>query len=420
MDLKVLENIVVNQNKIIDQMDPGFTRDKLESISKLINKTNIVITGHRRVGKSTLLLQIMQKYYRNNYYYLNFLDERLVDFEINDFQKLYEIFQKNYGEKSIFFFDEVQGRKGWDKFVARIYETKKQKFIITGSNSELLSKEISTYLTGRHTDIELFPFSFKEYLEYNKFDLDIRVTKNKINIQNQFKEYLEKGGFPEVVVNDNTSFLENIYLDVIYRDIFNRYKIKEQEMFKKIAQYLISNCSNEFNYSSIQKIYKDIKSKNTIKKYITYLTNTYTLFELNRFNYSLKNQESYNKKIYCIDTGLINKMAFKFSENLGKAYENLVFVELKRRSKEIYYYKNLKNQECDFIIKEGLNIVEAIQVTYDMSDIKTKEREIKGLLSCLDEFKLKEGIIITDNLEKEEIIDGKKIRYIPIINWLLS
>jgi len=304
--------------------------------------------------------------------------------------------------------------------VARIYETKKQKFIITGSNSELLSKEISTYLTGRHIDIELFPFSFKEYLEYNKFDLDIRVTKNKINILNQFKKYLEKGGFPEVVVNDNTSFLENIYLDVIYRDIFNRYKIKEQEMFKKIAQYLISNCSNEFNYSSIQKIYKDIKSKNTIKKYITYLTNTYTLFELNRFNYSLKNQESYNKKIYCIDTGLINKMAFKFSENLGKAYENLVFIELKRRSKEIYYYKNLKNQECDFIIKEGLNIVEAIQVTYDMSDIKTKEREINGLLACLNEFKLKEGIIITDNLEKEEIIDGKKIRYIPIINWLLS
>ena len=143
MDLKILENIVINQNKTITQQDPGFTRDKLEDISKLINKTNIVITGHRRVGKSTLLLQIMQKHYKNNYYYLNFLDERLIDFEINDFQKLYEIFQKNYGDRPIFFFDEVQGKKGWDKFVARIYETKKQKFIITGSNSDLLSKEIS-------------------------------------------------------------------------------------------------------------------------------------------------------------------------------------------------------------------------------------------------------------------------------------
>lgn len=420
MDLKILENIVINQNKTITQQDPGFTRDKLEDISKLINKTNIVITGHRRVGKSTLLLQIMQKHYKNNYYYLNFLDERLIDFEINDFQKLYEIFQKNYGDRPIFFFDEVQGKKGWDKFVARIYETKKQKFIITGSNSDLLSKEISTYLTGRHTDIELFPFSFKEYLKYNSFDLDTRLTINKTNIQNQFKKYLEKGGFPEVVVNNNTSFLENIYLDVIYRDIFNRYKIKEQDTFKKIAQYLISNCSKEFNYSSIKKNQVDIKSKNTIKKYITYLTNTYTLFELNKFDYSLKRQESYNKKIYCIDTGLLNQIAFKFTENKGQLYENLVFVELKRRNKEIYYYKNLKNQECDFLIKKAERIIEAIQVTYDLTDNKTKEREVKGLLSALNEFKLKDGIIITDNLEKEEVIDGKRIKFVPIINWLLE
>jgi hypothetical protein len=419
MDKSYLERIILDQSEDLKKMDLGLSRDKLLELDNHIkSKINIIITGVRRCGKSTLLLQIMNKYYKNKFYYLRFADERLSNIQIEDYQKIYEVFLANFNKNNIFFFDEIQGKPNWDKFVNRLYETG-NKFYITGSNSELLSKEISTYLTGRHLDIELYPFSFKEYLDYKKIDKDYRYTKNLIKIEKELNNYLKIGGFPQVVVENNTTLLEEIYEDIINKDVLLRYNLNDVATFKKIALFLISNVSKEFSYNSIKKMY-NLGNSDTVKNYIYYLTNSYLLFELTKYHYSLKKQETYAKKIYAIDTGLINKIAFGFSENIGRLYENLVFIELKRRNKNIYFWKDKSDLEVDFITVEKNKVTSLIQVTYDLSNLKTKEREIKGLLSGLKEFKLKIGIIITKDLQKEEKIDGKIIKYIPLWKWLLE
>lgn len=419
MDKKNIERIVLDQSNDLKEMELGLTRDKLLEIDSQINsKINIIITGVRRCGKSTLLLQIMNKYYKDKFYYLRFADERLSDIQIEDYQKIYEIFLANFNKTNIFFFDEIQGKPKWDQFVNRLYEIGNKSYI-TGSNSELLSKEISTYLTGRHLDVELYPFSFKEYLMFRQVDPDYKYTKNLIKIEKEFENYLKIGGFPQVVVENNSSLLEEIYEDIINKDVLLRYNINDVSVLKKTATFLMSNISKEFSYNSIKNMF-NLGNSNTIRNYIYYLTNAYLLFELNKYDYSLKKQENYSKKIYCIDTGLINKIAFSFSENKGRLYENSVFIELKRRGQNIYFWKDKLDYEVDFLTVDKNKVTSLIQVSYDLSNPKTKEREVKGLLSGLNEFKLKEGIIITKDLEKQEKIDNKIIKYIPIWKWLLE
>jgi len=420
MEKQYLEQIVLDQQERLSKMKEGYSRDKLAELSDLIkHKINIVVTGHRRSGKSTFLLQWMHKYYNSDFYYLDFSDERLVDFKTIDFQLLYEIFLEHFGDKDVFYFDELQGKKyDWNRFVNRLYSEGK-RFFITGSNADLLSKEISTYLTGRHFDIMIYPFSFKEYLGYNHFNKNYKSTSGKAEVIKYFNNYIKQGGFPEVIVYKTTNILGNIYQDVINTDIFNRYDIKEEIEFKKMTLFLISNFGREFSYTSLKNNF-NLGSTHTAIKYVSYLTNTYLLFELTKYDYSLKKQDTYSKKIYCIDTGLINKISFNFSENIGRLYENLVFIELKRRNKNVYFWKDKLDSEVDFLITEKDKVTSLIQVTYDLINSKTKKREIKGLLSGLNEFKLKEGIIITKDLEKEEKIDNKIIKYIPIWKWLLE
>lgn len=419
MDKNYLERIILDQSENLKKMNLGLTRHKLLELKYQVkSKINIVVTGVRRCGKSTLLLQIMNKYYKNKFYYLRFADERLSDIQIEDYHKIYEVFLINFDKNNIFFFDEIQGKPKWDLFVNRLYETG-NKFYITGSNSELLSKEISTHLTGRHLDIELYPFSFKEYLDYKKINKDYRYTKNLIKIEKELNNYIKIGGFPQVVVENNTTLLEGIYEDIINKDVLLRYNLKEVSILKKIAIFLISNVSKEFSYNSIKKMY-NLGNSNTVRNYIYYITNAYLLFELTKYDYSIRKQESYTKKIYCIDTGLINKIDFSFSKNIGRLYENLVFIELKRRGKKIYFWKDKLDYEVDFITVNKNKVTEVIQVVYDISNLKTKEREIKGLLSALKEFKLKTGTIITKDLEKEEKIENKTIKYIPLWKWLLE
>jgi predicted AAA+ superfamily ATPase len=419
VDRSFLEFVVSDQFDSLKAKDKGFSRSALLELSDFVaHKSNIVVMGHRRCGKSTLLFQIMEKFFPNAFYYLNFADERLNDFEAKDFQVLHEIFIKKFGEKKTFFFDEIQGKPGWNKFVNRLYENG-CKFFITGSNSELLSKEISTFLTGRHLDFVLFPFSFKEFLGFKGINRTVGSTKEKAVVLKALDEFIAKGGFPEVLVYGNMDVLEKIYEDVINKDILVRYKIKDEKTFKDLALYLVSNSSKDFSYNSLKKQF-NLGSSNTVKSFVYYLTNCFLLVELNRFFYSLKRQEMAPKKIYCIDTGMINKMGFKFSEDKGRLFENLVFVELLRRKKNVFYWKDANKKEIDFLIVEKNQPVQAIQVCADLSNEKTNQREIAGLLSALNEFKLKKGQIITYDTEKIEKHENKTIQYIPLWKWLLE
>jgi len=419
MDKAYLQKIVLDQQQRMVDFSLGYERERLsapDNFAKL--KINIVVTGPRRSGKSTFLLQWMNKYYKNKFYYFDFSDDRLIDFDTLDFQQLYEIFLELYGERNTFFFDEIQGKPNWNKFVNRLYESGK-RFFITGSNAELLSKEISTYLTGRHLDIIIYPFSFKEFAGYYKFNEDIRTTMGKTTAKKLFIKYLDIGGFPEVVVYDTKNILSGIYNDILNKDILVRYSIGDEYIFKKIALYLISNIGNEYSYTALKNNF-NLGSTHTAKNYVSYLCNTYILFELTKYDYSLKKQESASKKIYCIDQGLVNVFAFAFSENKGRLYENIVYIELLRRNKTIYYWKDKYNRETDFIILDKNKVVELIQVCFNPYDVKTKNREVVALQSAMDNFKLSEGIILTDDYEaQEKMQNGKTIKYIPLWKWLL-
>ncbi len=419
MDRVFLEFVVSDQFESLKRKDSGFPRQALSELDSFVrHKSNIVITGHRRCGKSTLLFQVMDKYFPENFYYLNFADERLNDFGVNDFQALHEIFIKKFGERKVFFFDEVQGKKGWDKFVNRLYENG-YKFFITGSNSELLSREISTFLTGRHLDLALFPFSFREFLGFKKIKPVVESTHDKAIVLRELDAFVEKGGFPEVLVFGNTVVLEKIYEDVINKDILVRAQIKDDKTFKDLALFLISNCGRDFNYNSLKKQF-GLGSSNTAKSFVNRLTDSFLLIELLQFSYSLKKQNQLPKKIYCIDSGMVNKMAFSFSGDWGRLFENVVFIELLRRGKKVFYWKDSVQREVDFLVLEKNRPVLAIQVCFDVSEEKTNKREQAGLLSAMKAFGLDSGAIITRDTEKTETIENKKIIYVPLWKWLLQ
>ncbi len=419
MDRALLEFVVSDQRSDLGKRPKGYPRDALPQIALLAqHKSNVVVTGHRRCGKSTFLSQALEKFHKNKFYYLRFADERLTDFAAKDFQALHEIFIAKFGEQKIFFFDEIQGKKGWNLFVNRMYENG-YKFYITGSNSELLSKEISTFLTGRHLDMTIYPFSFAEYLGFKGISANAGNTLEKAKIMPALDDYLKTGGFPEVVVYGNTDVLEQIYEDVVTKDIIARYKIKEQKAFRDMALYIIANSGKEFTYNSLKKHF-GLGSPNTAKNFVYYLTTAYLAIELSRFSHSLKQQAALPKKIYCIDTGMANKMSLTFQHEKGRQMENAVLTELLRKNRKAYYWKDENQKETDFIITEKNTPVEAIQVCYDPSDEKTLSRETQALASAMKKFKLQKGTIITNNTEKNATIERKKIEFTPLWKWLLE
>ncbi len=417
MNKDILNKVIFNHQEIFENKEFGLERDCLKEMLPITkNPIAVVITGHRRVGKSVFLQQIAKTYFPKDHYYLDFSDPALKNISEKDYESIYELFLKNFGKKNAFFFDEIQGMPEWNKFVNNLRE-RGHKCFISGSNAELLSSEISTFLTGRHIDRSIFPFSFKEFLKYKQIDYSVFSTSNTAKILNLFDIYLENGGFPEIVVYNQLDLLKEIYNDIITKDVVVRWNIKDVSEIKDLYYYLLSNATQEYTYISL-KSKTNIKDVKTIKKYVDYITKTYMLFEVKQFSYSLQKQRKKLKKIYAIDNGLLSKVGYIFSIGKTRYLENLVFIELKRREKEVYFYRSLKNQECDFLVVENKKVVDAIQVCYTVND-ENKEREVNGLLSALREHKLKKGTIITYNTKKREIHDGLVVDYIPAYEWLL-
>ena len=415
MDRTILELTIKEHREFFLKKEDLISREFPKNL--ITNKKITVISGIRRCGKSTLLKQISKSYKNDEFYYLNFEDERFLNLTFNDFNIIYEIFLKLYGDLDVFFFDEIQNVFGWEKFIRRLFEDGK-KIYITGSNAKLLSSELATSLTGRHLKYELYPFSFKEYLNYHNFEIEnIYTTKNKSNLLRLYEKYIKIGGFPEVIISEDTQELKQLYQDTLIKDLIVRFKIRDTKSFRELVLYLISNVSKKISFNNLKNILQ-FNSVTTVKSYIDFLDEVYLVFSLYKFDFSIKKQIVNDRKIYGIDTGLINSVSFMFSENIGRLFENLVFIELKRRSHEIYYH-NL-NQECDFVIKEGLEITQAIQVTRSLEEIDTKKREIAGLLDACKTYKLKEGLILTEDEGYELEQDGVKIQVMPVWKWLLS
>jgi uncharacterized protein len=388
----------------------------------------ISLIGLRRAGKTFYFYQLINNLIEGSInpsqiLYINFEDDRILPLNVKELNTIleayYELYPENIDETLYLFFDEIQNIDNWELFIRRVHDRKNARIFITGSSSKLLSKEIATSLRGRTLSYYLFPLSFEEFLRFRQVTLnkDFEYTDARFRVKKLFSEYLYGGGFPEVVLEAEElrqDILRNYFEMFIYRDLVERFSIRNTSLLKSLVKFLITNIGTTFSVNSFYRtIKKDMPvGKDTLMEYLSYLEDINLVYLVPIFSYSLKKQQVNPRKVYCIDNGLRNAVSFMFSKDEGRLAENLVFLELKRRNKEPYYWKN--KGEVDFVIKDRDSSLTAINVSYtDEID----ERETKALLEFADEFspKVKELILLTKDLEKTE----GRIKIIPLWKWLI-
>lgn len=415
MDKQALKNIATDQKNAF--MNKSGLIDRDTDVNNFLKTSQVVIiSGVRRCGKSSLLYLIKEKLglKENQFCYFNFDDER-INTDVSIFNELYALHLEMYDTEPVFFFDEIQIIPGWQKFVNRIHEQGK-KIFVTGSNAQLLSSEIATSLTGRAKILELFPFSFAEYLRFfdKNYDLNALSTPKKAALKADLTRYLEMGGFPLVIKEADLELLNGWFQDILYRDIVARYKLTSTDALRQIAVFLLTNIGKLFSYATLQQI-SGVKSSKSVKDFLTYFENSYLFYYLKKFDYSVKKQIMNSRKVYAIDNGVANRIGINFSKNTGRLMENAVFVELMRRKKEVYYFKG-KN-ECDFLITENLKPFLAIQLTYELTETSFA-RETAGLLEAMETYKIPKGLLIT--FEEVHDFQIENIETVTLYEWLLK
>lgn len=390
----------------------------------------VVLSGPRRSGKTYLMYLgikelLARKENKNSILYVNFEDSRLVGAASQDLNTLLEVFFEIYpdrNEKTWVFLDEIQVIPDWERFVRTLVDMENVNVFVTGSSSRLMSKEIATSMRGRSLTYNVYPFSFAEVLKAGKLEYEEYLSSAQMGeIIQKLEDYVRYGGFPETVRyrEEWDRILSEIVDVTIFRDIVERYDVKNIKMLKLFLNAIFN--SKEF---SIHKFYNFLKSqghkvsKNTLYTYFGYFEDSFIVFPLKRFSYSYKNIESSISKIYLVDNGLLSLQGI---QDYGRLIENIVFIELKRRSKgDLFYYKSTSGREIDFIIKEGKKVSELIQVCYTLDNFVTKERELKALLQGSEELKCDNLLIITWDYEAVEIVSGKNVRYVSLCKWLLD
>ena len=379
----------------------------------------LIISGIRRCGKSVLMQQMRDRLVEKDFFF-NFDDERLANFKLDDFQKLQECFVELFGEQHTYYFDEIQNIEGWERFVRRLYNAG-NKIIITGSNARMLSRELGTHLTGRYIQVEIYPFSFQEYLAMNEIPVNAKTlytTTGRATMVKSFVKYMECGGFPKFLQDGSVSYLTSLYESIIYRDILTRNGLTNEKEMLEMMFYLASNATKRVTYSSLGKVV-GIQHPDTIKNYLEYIQQTYLISQLFRYDPSVKKQMMSPKKIYFVDNAIIKRIGFNATENNGVFLENLVFIELKRRGWDVYYYADKK--ECDFIVRKGLHISDAYQVTLKMDSPQTREREIAGVREAMQAYSLSKGYILTfEGKETINFDDGTIVEVVPVWEWILQ
>lgn len=360
-----------------------------------------IITGVRRCGKSTLLLQVKHSFHGDDGLFLNFEDTRLAGIEMSDFERLYtEISSRT---NKVLFFDEIQIVEGWEIFVNQLLR-EEYTIYITGSNASLLSRELGTHLTGRHFSTELFPFSYVEFLKYKGLNAN----------EQSFKRYTEKGGMPDYLRTDYDSYLNTLLDDILIRDIAVRHNIRDVKSMQQLSVYLLSNIGNLASANKLKGMF-GIKSTSTILDYFSYLSDAYLVEFVPLYDYSIKKQLRNPQKIYAIDLGIYHQNKIAFSPNEGHILENAVYLHLRRMGKEIYYFQG--NGECDFVTTNRGAPECLYQVCADLNSLNV-DREINGLFESMRYFKKKEGYIITSNQKDSFAKDGLTIHVLPAWEWM--
>ncbi|MBI4451765.1 ATP-binding protein [Candidatus Woesearchaeota archaeon] len=427
MDKETIIEILSEWNFWKGDQDIGIVREQyLTKLDRLVRTEQVVaITGARRSGKSTLMKQFIKRQItagkdRTSFLYVNFEEPKFAGVLSLDFlQQAYDAYIEIVKPKGMPFIllDEVQNVPRWERLIRGLHERKAAHILISGSTANLLSKEFGTLLTGRWVEMKTYPLTFSEFLRFKGLSMGAKfdVLSQKVKIKQLLREYLEFGGFPLVALKEEKEDLLRRYFDdIIGRDIAERHAIRKVERLKALAKYYLTNFSSPASYRRIAKFIG--LSLDSVERFSDYMAEACLVFFVPKFSFSLKEQEINPRVIYCIDPGLVNIVSFRFSDNIGRLYENAVFLSLIiEGGKEIYYHRG--RSECDFLIKEGKKITQAIQVSYQLAN---KEREIGGLVEAMDAFRLKEGLIITEDKEGEERIGGKIIKYAPLWKWLLT
>ncbi|MBF0386687.1 MAG: ATP-binding protein [Candidatus Omnitrophica bacterium] len=437
MDKNELLSILKDWNEWqVPLSDIGIIRPEyLNRLAGLIEGSNqvITITGPRRAGKSYLMRQMGRKLSdnglnRENILFVNFEDPRFTVLDAKLLGQIYDVYKGFVSPTSTpyIFLDEVQDVAGWEKWVLTMHELKKARIIVSGSNAHLLSRELGTLLTGRHIDLTVFPLSFAEYLKFNKIETakPMDIVGQEAEIDGALCRYIESGSFPEVVLSARkTEVLLSYFEDLLTKDLFRRFRVRKAALMKSLIKYYLSNASNLMTFSAAGRALQ--ANPETVEKFCGYFEDVYLFFSLKRFSFKVKEQEKSPRKIYSVDTGLCNSLGFRFSDNIGRLAENIVFLALKRKQiqdprTELFYWKDVDHREVDFVVKEGLKVSRLIQVCWDMRDEKTKNRELRSLQKAMKELKVKDAVIITDSLESEEDLGGNVVKVVPLWKWLLS
>jgi predicted AAA+ superfamily ATPase len=391
--------VIDSQRETFLKQDPGFIRDALTDIP-VADSFATIITGIRRCGKSTLLLQLLRRDYRDAVY-LNFDDIRLSGFETGDFIRLHREIEKR--ELTILLFDEIQIVEGWEKYINHLLR-ERYKVFITGSNASMLSVELGTHLTGRHLSMELFPFSYTEFIRFNELE----------NGENAAINYLKTGGIPEYVKTGIAIVLNTLVDDILMRDIAVRHSVRDITSLRQLTAFLITNIGNLVSANKLVEMF-NIKSPATFLDYFSFLKDAYLLEFIPMFSHSLKVRARNPKKVYVMDMGLYTENSISTGDNMGRRLENLIFLHLRRKYKHIFYYKD--RGECDFIAMEKNMVKEVIQVCLQIND-ENFDREYNGLSEAMQKLGVKEGLIVTlhqsDTFEKDDRI----IKMIPVCDFL--
>lgn len=398
--------------------ETGIERTRLKDVEKAAPLPHaVIISGLRRVGKSTLLAQVAHKLGKDAFYYINFEDDRFLGFQAEDANDLYQVLLETFGERSIFIVDEIQNITGWEHFVRRFMDTG-FKFYISGSNASLLSRELGTRLTGRYVSVELFPFSFREYLQFRGEalpDFERMTTLEQARTNTALSAYLASGGIPDALKYPELPLLRSLYDDVLYRDIATRYRLDAVTALKELAFFLISNPSGTVSFNKLKE-QLHLGSVNTVSSYIDYMENSWLIFTLNVYAYSVKRQQIAPKKVYCIDTGMVNAIGFHFSANTGKLLENLVFLTLRQQSREIYYYVPPGGYEVDFYLPERRQL---IQVSHRLENSATRERELRALEDAIQAMPVESALILSDANENDRVMGDTVVKVQSIPEWLV-
>ena len=396
---ELISEVIDTQKLVFQKKSTGVEREQVNEMHIHDSFVN-VITGVRRCGKSTLLLQLLKRHFKSALF-LNFEDTRLAGFQLDDFRRLDKEITKR--KATTLFFDEIQMLEKWEIYVRQKLD-EGYRVVVTGSNATLLSRELGTKLTGRHFSSELFPFSYNEFLKFMK----LKPSDASAAL------YMDKGGFPEYLRSDITNLLNQLLDDILYRDIAVRYGIRDIVSLRKLAVYLLSNIGKPVSATNLTKLF-DIKAVSTMLEYFSHLENTYVVQFVPKFSYSVKAQIRNPKKVYAIDLGLYAQNKTSFSEDKGRRLENLVYLHLRRKYSEIYYFD--EGHECDFVVMEKERPIEIIQVCYDLNQ-DNLDRELKGAVEAMKFFKAKKSTIVTmtqdDLFQREDMV----VEVLPLFRFL--